>query len=99
MGKAAKKHRAKVAARNLRLSQKKSAMQKAFDTLIQQQMEKMKEDQELTAQVGDQEMNFEIVEDRVVEHAFKFTPNEEESTKINKEFDEVFEEEETSENQ
>jgi hypothetical protein len=44
-------------------------------------------------------MNFEIVEDRVVEHAFKFTPNEEESAKINKEFDEVFEEEETSENQ
>ena len=31
MGKAAKKHRAKVAKRNNKLDQKKSGMQKAFD--------------------------------------------------------------------
>lgn len=88
MGKAAKDHRKKVAKRNVKLSQKKSAMQKAFDMLIQQQMDKMKEDQDFKAQVGDQEMNFEVVQDKVVEHAFKFTPNEEESAKINKEFEE-----------
>jgi hypothetical protein len=88
MGIRKKEHRARVAKRNVKLSQKKSAMQKAFDMLIQQQMDKMKEDQDFKAQVGDQEMNFEVVQDKVVEHAFKFTPNEEESAKINKEFEE-----------
>lgn len=88
MGKKAKEHRRKVAARNARLAQQKSGMQKAFDMLIQQQLEKLKED-ELKAQVGDQELDMTIVEDKIVEHAFKFTPNPEESAKINKEFEEV----------
>ena len=56
MGKKAKEHRAKVAKRNARLAQQKSGMQKAFDMLIQQQLEKLKED-ELKAQVGEQELN------------------------------------------
>ena len=63
-------------------------MQKAFDMLIQQQLEKLKED-ELKAQVGDQQLDMTIVEDKIVEHAFKFTPNPEESAKINKEFEEA----------
>ena len=87
MGKAAKEHRKKVAKRNARIKQQKSGMQKAFDMLIQQQLEQLKND-ELKAKVGDQEINMEIVEDRVVDHAFSFIPNEEESAKINKEFDE-----------
>jgi hypothetical protein len=88
MGKKAKEHRAKVAKRNAKLAQKKSGMQKAFDMLVQQQIEKMKED-EMKAQVGEQELDMSIVEDKIVEHAFKFTPNPEESAKINKEFEDV----------
>ena len=87
MGKRAKEHRAKVAKRNANLKQKKSAMQKAFDMLIQQQLEKMKE-QDVKVESNGQEMNFEIVEDKYVDHAFKFTPNDEESAKINKQFEE-----------
>jgi hypothetical protein len=56
-------------------------------------LEKLKND-EMTAMVGDQEVKMEIVEDKVVDHTFKFTPNEEESAKINKEFEEVTTEEE-----
>jgi hypothetical protein len=88
MGKKAKEHRRKVAKRNAVLAQKKSGMQKAFDMLVQQQLDKLKDD-ELKAQIGDQELNMSIVEDRIVEHAFKFTPNPEESAKVNKEFEEV----------
>jgi hypothetical protein len=93
MGKKAKEHRAKVAKRNARLAQKKSGMQKAFDMLVQQQLDKLKED-DLKAQIGEQELNMEIVEDRIVEHAFKFTPNPEESEKINREYVDVAVEEE-----
>ena len=94
MGKKAKEHRRKVAKRNAVLAQKKSGMQKAFDALIQQQLDKLKSDEDMKAMVGDQEYNMEIVEERVVDHAFKFTPNEEESAKINKEFEEQPTEEE-----
>jgi hypothetical protein len=62
-------------------------MQKAFDMLIQEQLNKLKEE-ELSAQVGDQQLDMSVVEEKIVEHAFKFTPNPEESAKINKEFDE-----------
>ena len=86
MGKSAKEHRAKVAKRNAKVKEQKSGMQKAFDLLLQQQIDKMKEE-EIKAQVGDQDLNMEIVEDRVIDHAFKFTPNEDESAKINKEFE------------
>ena len=87
MGKAAKEHRKKVAKRNAKVKEQKSGMQKAFDMLIQQQIEKMKEE-ELKAQVGDSDLNFEVVEERTIESAFQFVPNEEESAKINKEFEE-----------
>jgi hypothetical protein len=56
--------------------------------LIQQQLDKLKSDEDMKAMVGNQEYNMEIVEERVVDHAFKLTPNEEESSKINKEFEE-----------
>lgn len=88
MGKAAKEHRKKVEKRNAKIKQQKSGMQKAFDMLVQQQLEKLKEE-ELTAQVGEQEVKMEIVGDRVIDHAFSFIPNEEESEKINKEFEDV----------
>jgi hypothetical protein len=88
MGKAAKEHRKKVAKRNARLAQQKSGMQKAFDMLIQEQLNKLKED-ELKVQVGEQELDMSVVEEKIVEHAFKFAPNPEESAKINKEFEET----------
>jgi hypothetical protein len=87
MGKKAKEHRQKVARRNAKIAQQKSGMQKAFDMLLQQQIEKMKED-ELKAQVGENDLNFEVVEERTIDNAFQFVPNEEESAKINKEFEE-----------
>lgn len=93
MGKKAKEHRAKVAKRNAKLAQQKSGMQKAFDMLIKQQLENLKEN-DVKAQVGEQELDMTIVEDRIVEHAFKFTPNPEESAKINKEFEDETSEEE-----
>jgi len=87
MGKAAKEHRKKVAKRNAKIKQQKSGMQKAFDMLVQQQLEKLKND-EVKVEAGGQGVNFDIVEEKVVEHAFKFTPNEEESAKISKQFEE-----------
>jgi hypothetical protein len=86
MGKAAKEHRRKVEKRNAKIKQQKSGMQKAFDMLVQQQLEKLKQD-ELTAKIGDQEINMEVIEDRVIDNAFSFIPNAEESEKINKEFE------------
>lgn len=87
MGKKAKEHRKKVAKRNAKIKQQKSGMQRAFDLLLQQQLEKLK-NEDVKVEAGGQEVNFEIVEDRVIEHAFKFTPNEEESAKISKQFEE-----------
>ena len=87
MGKATKERRKKVAKRNAKIKQEKAGMQKAFDMLLQEQLEKLKND-EMTAMVGDKEVKMELVEDKLIDHAFKFTPNEEESAKINKEFEE-----------
>jgi len=87
MGKETKKHRAKVAKRNAKIKEQKSGMQKAFDLLMKQQIDAMANEENLKAQIGDQELNFEVVEEKTIDHAFKFTPNEEESQKINKEFE------------
>jgi hypothetical protein len=87
MGKEEKKHRAKVAKRNAKIKEQKSGMQKAFDLLMKQQIDAMANEENLKAQIGDQELNFEVVEEKTIDHAFKFTPNEEESQKINKEFE------------
>ena len=43
MGKKAKEHRAKVAKRNKKIAQEKSGMQKAFDKLMEEQIQKLKE--------------------------------------------------------
>jgi hypothetical protein len=92
MGKNAKKHKKRVAKRNARLAQQKSAIQKAFDTLLQQQLNKL-DDNELKVETNGKEMNFQLVDDDVINQGFKFEPNEEESSKINREFEETTEEE------
>jgi spore coat polysaccharide biosynthesis protein SpsF (cytidylyltransferase family) len=63
MGKEAKKHRAKVAKRNAKVKEQKSGMQKAFDLLMKQQIDAMANEENLKAQIGDQELNFEVVEE------------------------------------
>jgi hypothetical protein len=87
MGKKAKEHRKKVAKRNARVQQQKTGMQKAFEKLIEEQMTKMKEEQEINAKLGAQDLNFEVVDEKIIDHAFSFVPNPEESAKINKEFE------------
>ena len=87
MGKKDKEHRSKVAKRNAKVKEQKSGMQKAFDLLMKQQIDAMANEENLKAQIGDQVLNFEVVEEKTIDHAFKFTPNEEESQKINKEFE------------
>ena len=86
MGKEVKKHRAKVAKRNKQIDQKKSGMQKAFDLLVQEQLKKLDTDKEISIQHEGQDLNFEMVEDKIV-NTISIKPNEEESAKINKEFE------------
>ena len=78
MGKEAKKHRAKVAKRNKQIDQKKSGMQKAFDLLVQEQLKKLESDKNISIQHEGQDLNFDTI---------SIKPNEEESAKINKEFE------------
>jgi|LakMenE18May11ns_1017448.scaffolds.fasta_scaffold9509184_2 hypothetical protein len=86
MGKEAKKHRAKVAKRNAKVKEQKSGMQKAFDLLVQEQLKKLESDKEISIQHEGQDLNFEVVEDKVV-NTISIKPNEVESAKINKEFE------------
>lgn len=86
MGTKKKEHRKKVEKRNLKIKQQKSAMQKTFDLLMKQQIDNMSNEENFKAKIGDQDLNFEVVEDRVIDGLFNFVPNEEESLKINKEF-------------
>ena len=75
MGKEAKKHRAKVAKRNAKVKEQKSGMQKAFDLLVQEQLKKLDTDKEISIQHEGQDLNFEVVEDKVV-NAISIKPNE-----------------------
>jgi hypothetical protein len=65
MGKAKKEHRAKVAKRNQRIASEKTKMQKAFNKLLQEQMEKFKEAEEddgLKVQMGDSPIEFNVID-------------------------------------
>lgn len=68
MGKAKKEHRAKVAKRNQRIAEEKGKMQRAFNKLLQEQMEKFQENEELNVQVGDQPVQFSVVDPNEVEN-------------------------------
>ena len=90
MGKKAKEHRKKVAKRNAIIKQKKSAMQKAFDTLLKTQMDEMINKDNTKVQVGENNFDFEVlgeVQDTTKEEGFKLNLDPEESEKINKEFE------------
>ena len=60
MGKKAKEHRAKVAKRNNRISKEKSGMQKAFDKLMEEQIQKLKTNNELNVETPEGSIPFEI---------------------------------------
>ncbi len=66
MGKKAKEHRKKVAKRNAKINQKKSAMKKAFDMLLQNQMQKLTGDEEMNVDFSGKPLNFEVV-DKITE--------------------------------
>jgi hypothetical protein len=91
MGKAAKEHRKKVAKRNVKIKQQKSAMQKVFDTLLKAQTDEMINKDNTKVQLGENDYNFEVlgeVNDTPKEEGFKLNLDAEESAKINKEFEE-----------
>jgi hypothetical protein len=91
MGKAAKEHRKKVAKRNVKIKQQKSAMQKVFDTLLKAQTDEMINKDNTKVQLGENDYNFEVlgeVDDTPKEEGFKLNLDAEESAKINKEFEE-----------
>ena len=62
MGKAKKEHRAKVAKRNQRISTEKSKMQKVFNSILEEQMKKFQENEELNIQVGDSPVEFNVID-------------------------------------
>ena len=60
MGKKAKEHRAKVAKRNKRINQEKSGMQKAFDKLMEEQIQKLKTNEGLNVGLSGGTVPFEV---------------------------------------
>jgi hypothetical protein len=86
MGKAAKAHRAKVQKRNRKMAQERSGMQKAFDLIMKNQMDLLENKDELNVSVGNQEMGFEVIEEKQIDHAFQYTPNPDASKLISQQF-------------
>jgi len=62
MGKKDKEHKAKVAKRNKRISQEKSGMQKAFDKLMEDQIQKLKNGDGLNVNLSGNTVPFEVFE-------------------------------------
>lgn len=60
MGKKDKEHRAKVTKRNKLIKQEKSGMQKAFDKLMEEQLEKLKTNEGLNVNLSGGTIPFEV---------------------------------------
>jgi hypothetical protein len=56
----AKAHRAKIAKRNKLISQEKSGMQKAFDRLMEEQIQKLKNNEGLSIESSGNTIPFEV---------------------------------------
>jgi hypothetical protein len=67
MGKKDKEHRAKVAKRNAKVKEQKSGMQKAFDLLMKQQIEKLKENDGVDVSLSGQPLTFSVVDQNTPE--------------------------------
>ena len=61
-------------------------MQKAFDLLMKNQLDLLQNKDELNVLVGNQEMGFEIIEEKQVDHAFQYQPNPDASKLISQQF-------------
>lgn len=72
MGKRAKEHRAKVAKRNKRLAQEKSAMQKAFDKLLNDQIEKLKNNDGLNVDISGNTIPFQVFDKEEMDSIAEF---------------------------
>jgi len=96
MGKAAKAHRQKVAKRNAKIKQERSGMQKAFDLLMKNQLE-MLENKDMSVKVGDKEMEFEVIEEKQVDYAFQYQPNQDASQLVAQQYQDVVDETKTEE--
>ena len=75
MGKKAKEHRAKVAKRNKRIAQEKSGMQKAFDKLMEEQIQKLKTNNELNVESSEGSIPFEIFDKDQLDSIVNFKEN------------------------
>jgi hypothetical protein len=62
MGKKTKEHRKKVAKRNQRISEEKTKVQRQFNKLLKEEMDKLQQNEELNIQMGDKPLNFEFVD-------------------------------------
>jgi hypothetical protein len=67
MGKKTKEHRAKVAKRNRRIAEEKGKMQRTFDKLLKEQMEKFQSEENLNVQIGDKPLEFSVVDPNDIE--------------------------------
>jgi hypothetical protein len=77
MGKRAKEHRKKVVKRNQKIAAEKTKMQRVFNKLLEEQMEKFKESENLNVQIGDKPVEFSVVDGTEIEDV---TPIEETQT-------------------
>jgi hypothetical protein len=97
MGKAAKAHRQKVAKRNAKIKQERSGMQKAFDLLMKNQLDMLQDKENLSVKVGDEEMGFEVIEEKQVDYAFQYQPNQDASQLVAQQYQDVVDETKTEE--
>jgi hypothetical protein len=72
MGKKAKEHRAKVAKRNKRIAQEKSGMQKAFDRLMEEQIQKLKANDGLNVDISGNTVPFKVFDKEHLDSIVKF---------------------------
>lgn len=71
----AKAHRAKVAKRNKVISQEKSGMQKAFDRLMEEQIEKLKNGDGLNVGLSGNTLPFEVFDKDTLDSIVEFKEN------------------------
>jgi hypothetical protein len=62
MGKREKEHRKKVAKRNAKVNQQKSAIQRKFDELLKAQTQKLTGNEEMNVDLDGKSLNFEVVD-------------------------------------
>jgi len=95
MGKKDKEHRKKVAKRNAKIKQKEIQLKKSIQELLKKQSEELTNENSsteelLNVKLGDKNLNFEIneLDEKNSKNGIILNLDQEESAKINKEFEE-----------